>query len=80
VSKGKPIEIVLRKHTADGPYIGRLGGLMPEIRATLDDFQETLGEMAALDLAHGGGFAEAIQGRLARLEKLIKRLDTKEKS
>jgi hypothetical protein len=71
----KPIQIILRKHSADGPYVGRLpDGLMPEILATLSDFQDTLEEMTALDTAHGGGFAEAIQGRLARLEKLIEKL------
>jgi len=76
MSKGKPITLTLRKHSADGPYIGRLpDGLMSEIRAALGDFQETLKEMSALDQAHSGGFAEAIQGRLARLEQLIEKLE-----
>lgn len=100
MSKGKPITLTIRKHSADRPipvemhqrprgdpleskdgamvaefsqYVGS-DSLMPEILDTLGDFQETLKEMSALDQAHSGGFAEAIQGRVARLEQLIEKL------
>jgi len=70
----KPIEIVLRRHSADAPVSQSLESLRPEILAALKDSRNVLDEMLAQDIAHSGGFAERLSERLERVDRLIEKL------
>ena len=70
-----PIEINLRRHSADSPLIGSVPPQsLAETIAVLKDFQNILEELIRIDLAHHWGYAMAFNERLKRVNQLIEAL------
>lgn len=84
MKQGKPVGFALRRETPDGPLVGRPGpafssDLKAEMIEALRDSRNVLEEMYRIDLAHGAGFDTMYNERLARVDSLLKNLESDEK-
>lgn len=79
--KGKPVELILRKHSVDEPLSVKLGPsftveqLRPELTELLNDSAEILEQMIRIDLEHSWGYAEQLNERLERLNGMRELLE-----